>query len=130
MGTKTDCSGLTQFIYSKMGINVSHSSKSQSQDLVDNGGYVLDNPTIDDLRVGDLITFEGHVGIYVGNGLFIHSTDRENVSLSPLYNIGKFDSTTKKGITKDGIPVTYANGYWGGGESYSKPILSVTRPKI
>lgn len=113
-----------------MGITVSHDSSIQSQELVDAGGYVLSDISIDNMQIGDLIQFKGHVGMYIGDGLFIHSTDRENVSISPLYCLDEFDSDSKHGITANGIPVTYANGYWGGDYSYSTPILSVTRPKF
>lgn len=65
-----DCSGLTQFIYNKFGVNISRTTYTQ----VNEGIKVNKN----ELRAGDLVFFntEGsisHVGIYIGNGEFIHA---------------------------------------------------------
>jgi cell wall-associated NlpC family hydrolase len=65
-----DCSGLTQYVYNKFGICLSRTTYSQ----VSEGTRVNRN----DLRPGDLVFFntEGsisHVGIYIGNGEFIHA---------------------------------------------------------
>jgi len=65
-----DCSGLTQFIYNKFGVNISRTTYTQ----VNEGIKVNRN----ELRAGDLVFFntEGsisHVGIYIGNGEFIHA---------------------------------------------------------
>ncbi|GEP20352.1 NlpC/P60 family protein [Pediococcus argentinicus] len=60
-----DCSGLTQFIYNKVGISIPRTSQQQS--LV--GKYV----SLSNLVPGDLVFWgapgtSGHVGIYTGNG--------------------------------------------------------------
>jgi cell wall-associated NlpC family hydrolase len=62
-----DCSGFTSFVYAHFGIVLPHSSGAQS--VV--GRHVARSA----LRPGDLVFFDdlGHVGIYVGNGLFIHA---------------------------------------------------------
>ena len=65
-----DCSGLTQFIYNKFGVDISRTTYTQ----VNEGIKVNRN----ELRAGDLVFFntEGsisHVGIYIGNGEFIHA---------------------------------------------------------
>jgi cell wall-associated NlpC family hydrolase len=61
-----DCSGLTQYAYRAAGIELPHSSRSQSQ---------LGTPVARaDLRPGDLVFFYepvSHVGIYVGNGQMV-----------------------------------------------------------
>ena len=63
-----DCSGLTMWVYAQLGIHLDHYTGSQW----DAGPHVPRN----DLEPGDLVFFEpdiGHVGIYIGNGLFIHA---------------------------------------------------------
>jgi len=65
-----DCSGLTQYVYHKFGVEISRTTYTQ----VGEGTKVNRS----DLRAGDLVFFntEGsisHVGIYVGNGEFIHA---------------------------------------------------------
>lgn len=65
-----DCSGLTQYVYNKFGVNISRTTYTQ----VNEGTKVNKN----DLKAGDLVFFntEGsisHVGIYIGNGEFIHA---------------------------------------------------------
>ena len=69
-----DCSGFTMYVFKNFGINLSHSATAQSK----NGDYVAK----DDLMPGDLVFFKdyetmngiGHVGIYVGDGNFIHAS--------------------------------------------------------
>jgi len=65
-----DCSGLTQYVYNKFGVDISRTTYTQ----VGEGTKVNRS----DLKAGDLVFFntEGstsHVGIYVGNGQFIHA---------------------------------------------------------
>jgi cell wall-associated NlpC family hydrolase len=61
-----DCSGLTQYAYRSAGIELPHSSRSQSE---------MGTPIARaDLRPGDLVFFYdpvGHVGIYVGDGQMV-----------------------------------------------------------
>ena len=67
-----DCSGFTSYVYKQMGYTINRSSADQYK----NGEYV----PFDDLQPGDLVFFSrgskaiGHVGIYVGDGCFIHAT--------------------------------------------------------
>ena len=65
-----DCSGLTQYVYNKFGAGLSRTTYTQ----VEEGTKVNRS----DLRSGDLVFFntEGsisHVGIYIGDGEFIHA---------------------------------------------------------
>ncbi len=72
-----DCSGFTQYVYSYFGYSLNRTSNDQYE----NGVYVA----IDDLQLGDLVFFSsnvkpiGHVGIYVGEGYFIHATSPGDV---------------------------------------------------
>jgi cell wall-associated NlpC family hydrolase len=62
-----DCSGFVRFVYAHFGLSLAHSSYAQ----FDRGRRVSRSA----LRPGDLVFFDGlgHVGIYVGNGRFIHA---------------------------------------------------------
>lgn len=66
-----DCSGLTLYVYRKIGIDLPHYTGYQAQF----GKLVNRN----ELMPGDLIFFNttgylAHVGMYVGNGKFIHAS--------------------------------------------------------
>ena len=62
-----DCSGFVRFVYGHFGVSLAHSSYAQ----FDVGRRVSRSS----LRAGDLVFFDGlgHVGIYIGNGRFIHA---------------------------------------------------------
>jgi cell wall-associated NlpC family hydrolase len=62
-----DCSGFVRFVYAHFGVALPHSSYGD----FDRGRRVSRSS----LRPGDLVFFDsvGHVGIYVGNGRFIHA---------------------------------------------------------
>lgn len=69
-----DCSGFTRAVYNLCGINIPRTSREQ---------YQVGNPVDKaDLRDGDLVFFGNsaasinHVGIYVGDGKFVHAPRR------------------------------------------------------
>ena len=69
--TGFDCSGFTSWVYGRIGVNLPRSSREQFME----GKAVAKN----ELRKGDLVFFArkkriSHVGIYLENGEFIHST--------------------------------------------------------
>lgn len=66
-----DCSGLVQYSYAHAGVNLPHNTDAQ---------WRISEPVRRaELRRGDLIFFDekrgrnSHVGIYVGNGAFVHA---------------------------------------------------------
>jgi cell wall-associated NlpC family hydrolase len=71
-----DCSGLIQYAYGQHGVTLPRTSAEQARE----GRAVGKNPSR--LLPGDLLTFSNrggpvtHVGLYVGNGRFIHSATR------------------------------------------------------
>ena len=79
-----DCSGLIQFAYGENGVILPRVSRDQAR----TGTRV--NARVPDLRPGDILGFSverssriTHVGLYVGDGQFIHSSSR-GVSISSL----------------------------------------------
>lgn len=65
-----DCSGFTQYVYRHFGINLGRTTYNQIKD-----GYAVSR---DNLKPGDLVFYgkggnPSHMGIYVGNGMYIHS---------------------------------------------------------
>jgi cell wall-associated NlpC family hydrolase len=81
--TGFDCSGLIQYLLHAMRIDVARSSKVQAR---------AGEPVARDLaklRVGDLLTFGygskvSHVGVYVGNGKFIHASSERHTVMESL----------------------------------------------
>lgn len=69
-----DCSGFTRYVYAKYGVSLPHSSAAQA-----GKGTSVDKS---DLKPGDLVFFQtynrgiSHVGIYIGNGSFVHAASR------------------------------------------------------
>lgn len=66
-----DCSGFTKYVYNAFGVDLPHYTGSQ----IGKGSSVSKN----NLKQGDLIFFNtdgpvSHVGIYVGDGEFIHAS--------------------------------------------------------
>lgn len=82
--TGFDCSGFTTYVYKHFGISLNRSSRDQ----IKNGIAVAKS----DLQPGDIVIFNnsgntsiGHVGIYIGNGNFIHAANsREGVVITSL----------------------------------------------
>jgi cell wall-associated NlpC family hydrolase len=70
--TGIDCSGFTRYLYERQGIELPHSAKSQFEK-----GRPVE---ITELRPGDLVFFNiggslTHVGMYIGEGKFIHASN-------------------------------------------------------
>ena len=87
-----DCSGLTSWCYKQIGISIPRTSLEQSR----SGKSVSKS----DLQAGDLVFFKttsapvGHVGMYVGNGQFIHAPNKSKPvkydSLSSSYYSSRY----------------------------------------
>ncbi|OBI08276.1 endopeptidase [Mycolicibacter heraklionensis] len=79
-----DCSGLVMWAFHQAGINLPHSSQAQA-----NGGQEV---PLSDLQPGDVLTFysdASHSGIYVGDGMMIHSsTYGQPVRVVPMNSSG------------------------------------------
>ena len=81
-----DCSGLTMYAYAQVGISLSHYTGDQWNE----GAHV----PADQLLPGDLVFFGsdlGHMGMYVGNGQFIHAPHSGDVvKISSLGGFGNY----------------------------------------
>lgn len=95
-----DCSGFTMYIFKQFGYNLPHSATSQ---WYESGQYVERS----DLQPGDIVLFCdpsrsngkacSHVGIYIGNGEFIHASSGSSgkyVRISSL-NTGYYNTYYK-----------------------------------
>lgn len=71
--TGFDCSGLVMYVYAQLGISLPHYAAAQ---------YQLGTPVDrSQLEPGDLVFFDAlnHVGIYIGNGQFVHAPQTGDV---------------------------------------------------
>jgi hypothetical protein len=84
-GTTTkgfDCSGFTTYVFNQVGIKLLRSSREQAT-----MGKKVERK---DLRPGDLVFFNtfgkriSHVGIYLGDGKFVHSSSKRGVRISSM----------------------------------------------
>lgn len=67
-----DCSGFTQWCYSTIGIETTRTTYSQ----YDACNQVV---SLEDAKPGDILYSGGHVGIYIGNGEYIHEPQSGDV---------------------------------------------------
>jgi len=76
-----DCSAFVQHVYATAGIHLPRTADAQ---------YDVGKPAVGGPRVGDLVFFEtytegvSHVGIYLGNGKFVHASSSHGVMVSKL----------------------------------------------
>lgn len=80
-----DCSGLVYYVFGQHGITLSRTAQAQYQ----HGVFVAKS----NLQPGDLVFFQNtykagisHVGIYIGDGQFIHASSSQGVTVSSLSN--------------------------------------------
>jgi peptidoglycan DL-endopeptidase CwlO len=85
-----DCSGFTQYVFRSVGINLPRVSRVQQDFGTQISPY--------NVKKGDLI-FRGnparHVGIYIGDGKYIHSPQMGDVVKISTYNPSKTTSATR-----------------------------------
>ncbi len=89
-----DCSKFVQTVFAEYGIELPRTSHAQFK----TGEKILDNRNLDLSRLvpGDILYFKytssrtglltGHVGIYLGNGQFIHNAASSGVTISDISN--------------------------------------------
>jgi cell wall-associated NlpC family hydrolase len=83
-GTSTtgfDCSGYTQHVFAMLGLSIPRTADAQ---------YYAGNRIRGTMKPGDLVFFQtyepgpSHVGIYLGNGQFVHASSSHGVMVSHL----------------------------------------------
>lgn len=80
-----DCSGFTQYVLKAHGVTIPRTTKQQYT--------VGKSVSKSDLKPGDLVFFQNtyttgisHVGFYVGDGKFIHSSSSKGITITALSN--------------------------------------------
>ncbi len=81
--TGADCSGFTSYVYAHFGISIPSYSYSQRS--------VGKEVSYANARAGDLICYNGHVAIYMGNGQIVHAK-------GTAYGIVAYDNATYRPI--------------------------------
>lgn len=80
----TDCSGFTMSVFSQLGYDLPHSAEGQF--------YGFPSVSAEERAAGDLVFFStggnyiGHVGIYLGDGQFIHASTSQGVRIDSVYD--------------------------------------------
>lgn len=94
-----DCSGFTKYAYQQgAGMNLPHQASNQ----IKYGNRINKR---EELLAGDLVFFSyynnggiKHVGIYIGNGRFIHASSKKGVTINALSD--QYYSSNYKGATR------------------------------
>ena len=75
-----DCSGFTQYVYAHFGYALPRSSYGQ-----EGVGTVI---SVAEAMPGDLVTYNGHVGIYIGGGQMVNAMNpAQGVGICSIYDI-------------------------------------------
>lgn len=81
----TDCSGFTMAVFGEVGYSLSHGARSQYN--------AAEHVSVAERQRGDLVFFTSpgesgitHVGIYLGNGAFIHASCSQGVTIDNINN--------------------------------------------
>lgn len=96
-----DCSGFTQYVFNEFSIDLPRASKGQAG--------IGTKVAKKNLRKGDLVFFNtdgkgiSHVGIYLGNDEFAHTSTRKGVTIDKLSNKYYVDRyvTARRVLTDD-----------------------------
>lgn len=82
LNTGADCSGFVKSVYKSFGYNLPRSSSSQ-RSAGRKVSYSKKQP-------GDLICYDGHIAIYIGNGKIVHASSKKTgIKISPKANYRK-----------------------------------------
>lgn len=74
-----DCSGFTMSVYANFGYSVPRGSSEYQ--------YIGLGVSESNALPGDIVVYNGHVGLYAGNGMMVHaSTPQGGIKYAPVYN--------------------------------------------
>lgn len=98
-GKAFDCSGLVQWVLAKFNVEAPRTSKEQSK----LGVAIPKDP--DALRPGDLLYFGkgkkvDHIGIYVGDGKFVHAANKKKGVVESALPTGRWATSWWKGVRR------------------------------
>lgn len=85
-----DCSGFVKALYAQYGVSLPHSSAGMRRVGVE--------VSYQDMRIGDIVCYSGHVGIYAGDGKIINAIDEKrgigysSVNYAPILTIRRIFS--------------------------------------
>lgn len=91
----SDAAGLVLSVYGKYGIELPHSSNAIAQ--------MGKEVNLSEIRDGDIVCYDGHVGIYVGENMIVHASNpRRGVVMDSMYynepiTIRRFDFAEAQG---------------------------------
>ena len=72
-----DCSGFVMSVYKEFGFNLTHSTEIDQTE-----GTAVE--TIEGAEAGDIICYQGHVAIYIGDGMIVHAAgEAKGIIISP-----------------------------------------------
>ena len=72
-----DCSGFVMSVYEEFGFSLTHST-----DIDQTEGVAVEN--IESAEAGDIICYQGHVAIYIGDGMIVHAAgEAKGIRIAP-----------------------------------------------
>ena len=75
----TDCSGFTMSVYANFGYSLPRGTVDYP--------YIGIGVSESELLPGDIVVYNGHVGLYAGSGMMVHaSTPQGGIKYAPVYN--------------------------------------------
>lgn len=84
-----DCSGFVMSVFRQFGISLPRTSREQGRSGIKVVG-------LENARPGDVVFYEGHIGIYMGQNQLVHSSNPEDgikvspVTYKPILSIRRF----------------------------------------
>ena len=95
----TDCSGFTQQVFKQFGVDLPHSSSEQLNNASAYGGQNI-GTDLTNAEPGDIIAYEGHVGIYIGDNQIVNASNSKSYENGGGIRITNADYRPVKGIVR------------------------------
>lgn len=88
-----DCSGLVSMAYMINGVNIYRDAKIME-------GFPIKEIPFEDLKKGDLLYFPGHVAMYIGDNLYVHSTGKNGYDGVVINSLNPNDVNFRKDLAE------------------------------